>query len=174
MSSKLLPGEKPRKKDIGTTSYKKPGPPTPSKNGGRLSLQGNEVLREQNDTKTPKRVTPNRIRALFRKTSSKDNVEVGLPGRRMRWTFCNHSPKKLSKKFLPCTHSCHCLPLVRCPKTTCIPECKYEVLKKSKTNRWKKFFGNVWVCTSHLIFVLSMLVATHYIKSIISTGNIDN
>lgn len=51
--SKLLPGEKSRqKKDFGTTSYKKPGPPTPSKNGGRASLSGNEALplREPNTT----------------------------------------------------------------------------------------------------------------------------
>lgn len=84
---RLLPGDKPRqKKDFGTTSYKKPGPPTPSKNGGRLSLQGGEVqpLREVNST--PKKVsvvfllfgarfslsyclfqvTPNRIKALFK------------------------------------------------------------------------------------------------------------
>nr|CAI5848925.1 unnamed protein product [Callosobruchus analis] len=76
---KLLPGEKPRqKKDFGTTSYKKPGPPTPSKNGGRLSLQGNEVqpLREYNE-RTPKKVTtPSRIKALFMgKTSSKENSD---------------------------------------------------------------------------------------------------
>ncbi|KAJ8934122.1 hypothetical protein NQ314_013581 [Rhamnusium bicolor] len=78
---RLLPGEKPRqRKDFGTTSYKKPGPPTPSKNGGRLSLQGNEIqpLREHND-KTPKKVTPSRIRALFMgrssSTSLKENSE---------------------------------------------------------------------------------------------------
>lgn len=37
----LIPEEKPKRKDRvkDTTSYKKPGPPTPSKNGGRLSLQ---------------------------------------------------------------------------------------------------------------------------------------
>lgn len=76
---KLLPGEKPiRKKDFGTTSYKKPGPPTPSKNGGRLSLQGNEIhpMKEHTDTKTPKRSTPSRIKALFTGKSSRDNIEV--------------------------------------------------------------------------------------------------
>lgn len=83
MSTKLLPAEKPRnKKDIGTTSYKKPGPPTPSKNGGRLSLQGNEVREaapEQNaEAKTPKRMTPKRLKALFmgRNANGKDNSEV--------------------------------------------------------------------------------------------------
>lgn len=81
---RLLPNEKPRqKKDFGTTSYKKPGPPTPSKNGGRLSLQGNEVqpLREQNQRMTtPKKVTPSRIRALFmgRTNISRDNTEVDI------------------------------------------------------------------------------------------------
>ncbi|KAG5886049.1 hypothetical protein JTB14_009498 [Gonioctena quinquepunctata] len=77
--SKLLPGEKPRqKKDFGTTSYKKPGPPTPSKNGGRLSLQGNEVqpLREHNDRSPAKKITPSRIKALFMgRTSLRENSE---------------------------------------------------------------------------------------------------
>lgn len=31
------------KKEAGQTSYKKPGPPTPSKKGGRQSLQVNEI-----------------------------------------------------------------------------------------------------------------------------------
>ncbi|XP_044265384.1 nucleoporin nup211 [Tribolium madens] len=75
---KLLPGEKPRKKDFGTTTYKKPGPPTPSKNGGRLSLQGNEVHPSREpDGKTPKRSTPSRIKALFtgRNNSARDTGE---------------------------------------------------------------------------------------------------
>lgn len=83
--SRLLPNEKHRqKKDFGTTSYKKPGPPTPSKNGGRLSLQGNEIqpLREQNQrmTITPKKVTPSRIKALFmgRTNVARENTEVDI------------------------------------------------------------------------------------------------
>lgn len=85
MSTKLLPSEKPRnKKDIGTTSYKKPGPPTPSKNGGRLSLQGSECKdpsQEQqpnSEVKTPKRMTPGRLKSLFmgRNLNTKDNSEV--------------------------------------------------------------------------------------------------
>lgn len=81
MSTKLLPNEKPRnKKDIGTTSYKKPGPPTPSKNGGRLSLQGNEGKEHEQtgEVKTPKGITPKRLRALFmgRNVNTKDNSEV--------------------------------------------------------------------------------------------------
>ncbi|CAH1116630.1 unnamed protein product [Phaedon cochleariae] len=77
---KLLPGEKPRqKKDFGTTTYKKPGPPTPSKNGGRLSLQGNEILplREHNDRSPKKSITPSRLKALFMgRTNSRENSEV--------------------------------------------------------------------------------------------------
>lgn len=83
MSTKLLPGEKVRnKKDVGTTSYKKPGPPTPSKNGGRLSLVGSEArdpLQGQNcEVKTPKRATPKRIKALFmgRNAISKEHSEA--------------------------------------------------------------------------------------------------
>lgn len=84
MSTRLLPGEKPRnKKDIGTTTYKKPGPPTPSKNGGRLSMQGNEVhpRDHNNESKTPKRTTPSRLKALFmgKNSSVRDNSEVGRP-----------------------------------------------------------------------------------------------
>ncbi|KAH1001650.1 hypothetical protein HUJ04_005638 [Dendroctonus ponderosae] len=84
--SKLLPGEKPRqKKDFGTTSYKKPGPPTPSKNGGRASLQGNEPLPLRETNATHKQVTPGRIRTLFKglrdgMRASRDNSEVTLRG----------------------------------------------------------------------------------------------
>lgn len=39
MSSLLNTGQQ-KKKVVGTTSYKRPGPPTPSKNGGRLSFGG--------------------------------------------------------------------------------------------------------------------------------------
>ncbi|KAL3285957.1 hypothetical protein HHI36_000472 [Cryptolaemus montrouzieri] len=81
--SKLLPGDKPRKKDFGTTSYKKPGPPTPSKNGGRLSLQGNEVHPAREPPSEPKRSTPSRIRALFTgRNSSKSSSETSPPRRR--------------------------------------------------------------------------------------------
>lgn len=85
---KLIPGEKPRqKKDFGTTSYKKPGPPTPSKNGGRTSLQGSEIqpLREVNTAtaSTPKRITPSRIKALFMGrrdvATARENVENVTP-----------------------------------------------------------------------------------------------
>lgn len=96
---RLLPGEKPRqRKDFGTTSYKKPGPPTPSKNGGRLSLQGNEVqpLGEHND-KTPKKVTPSRIKALFMgRSSSKENSEVYCPSCELEDNFIPNVSDALS------------------------------------------------------------------------------
>ena len=46
-----------RKKCSGVTHYKRPGPPTPSKNGGRLSFGGiseppREILKESYDTNT--------------------------------------------------------------------------------------------------------------------------
>ncbi|KAJ1523844.1 hypothetical protein ONE63_010401 [Megalurothrips usitatus] len=79
-------------KDRGTTSYKKPGPPTPSKKAGRLSLQGKEdvtprvaALREHNESVTSQgtgilragKTTPSRLRALF--TSSKVANAATLP-----------------------------------------------------------------------------------------------
>ncbi|XP_050296425.1 uncharacterized protein LOC126736214 isoform X2 [Anthonomus grandis grandis] len=99
---KLLPGEKPRqKKDFGTTSYKKPGPPTPSKNGGRSSLTGNELpLRDgnnRNSTTPNKKVTPNRIRSLFKGFTkegftSRENAENVTPraSRRLSSLFKNN------------------------------------------------------------------------------------
>lgn len=84
MSTKLLPIDKPKKKDAGTTTYKKPGPPTPSKHGGRLSLQGSEqhprdVLRDSNADKTPKRTTPNKLMSLFSRSSLKESSENAVP-----------------------------------------------------------------------------------------------
>ncbi|XP_060536310.1 coiled-coil domain-containing protein 18-like isoform X2 [Cylas formicarius] len=81
---KLLPGEKTRpRKDFGTTTYKKPGPPTPSKNGGRLSLQGTEILPLREVNSGSKKVTPSRIKALFmggrRESTQRENVENGTP-----------------------------------------------------------------------------------------------
>lgn len=117
MSTRLLPGEKPRtKKDIGTTSYKKPGPPTPSKNGGRLSLQGSEVhprdaLREHNaDAKTPKRTTPSRLKALFmgRNSSVRDNSEVWFP-LYLEGVITDTLIPKLNSCFCQC-HKCKSAP----------------------------------------------------------------
>lgn len=59
-----------RKKMSGTTSYKRPGPPTPSKNGGRLSFGGNgdpqyrEILKDSN-----KKATPGKLKSLFSSSS---------------------------------------------------------------------------------------------------------
>ncbi|XP_052123724.1 early endosome antigen 1-like isoform X2 [Frankliniella occidentalis] len=79
-------------KDKQTTSYKRPGPPTPSKKAGRLSLQGKEdltprvaALREHNESMSSQgtgmlrvaKTTPSRLRALF--TSSKVANAATLP-----------------------------------------------------------------------------------------------
>ncbi|XP_022920789.2 putative leucine-rich repeat-containing protein DDB_G0290503 [Onthophagus taurus] len=99
MNTKLLPADKAlRKKEQGTTSYKKPGPPTPSKNGGRISLQGGELpkdgaLQDYNDLKTPKRTTPNKFKAFFlgrtslggrSSTSANPNIENQPPSPKNR------------------------------------------------------------------------------------------
>lgn len=77
MSSLLYAGQ--RKKMSGTTSYKRPGPPTPSKNGGRLSLGGTgevhsrQILKEINES--TKQQTPSTLRAIFsRKSLVRDEV----------------------------------------------------------------------------------------------------
>ncbi|XP_027840644.2 putative leucine-rich repeat-containing protein DDB_G0290503 isoform X2 [Aphis gossypii] len=66
----LIPNDRNKKKDRNQTSYKKPGPPTPSKNGGRVSLSGNQkiTLKESKETNTNKRrasSTPNKLFSLF-------------------------------------------------------------------------------------------------------------
>ncbi|XP_055300989.1 restin homolog isoform X1 [Sitodiplosis mosellana] len=69
-------------------AYKRPGPPTPSKNGGRLSLGGadlprGDVLREQNGgferpsiggntNKTSKKITPGKLSRIFSSSKLKD------------------------------------------------------------------------------------------------------
>ncbi|XP_025408109.1 uncharacterized protein PFB0145c-like isoform X2 [Sipha flava] len=69
-SENLIPNDRNKKKDRNQTSYKKPGPPTPSKNGGRVSLSGNAkiTLKESKDSNTNKRrasSTPNKLFSLF-------------------------------------------------------------------------------------------------------------
>ncbi|XP_026816306.1 putative leucine-rich repeat-containing protein DDB_G0290503 isoform X4 [Rhopalosiphum maidis] len=66
----LIPNDRTKKKDRNQTSYKKPGPPTPSKNGGRVSLTSNQktTLKESKETNTNKRrasSTPNKLFSLF-------------------------------------------------------------------------------------------------------------
>lgn len=71
--------------------YKRPGPPTPSKNGGRLSFGGTElprgdILKESNnnreissDSIVNKKITPNKTGRQFRSIfSSKGKDEVCL------------------------------------------------------------------------------------------------
>ncbi|XP_021932074.1 GRIP and coiled-coil domain-containing protein 2-like isoform X5 [Zootermopsis nevadensis] len=94
-TSMLLPSEKQRKKDRGQTSYKKPGPPTPGKNGGRLSFQGTEVLtpraplRESNDGACVRKAsTPSRLKSLFTNKNRRDeNTPVTPRGRRLSNIF---------------------------------------------------------------------------------------
>ncbi|XP_071635369.1 uncharacterized protein Mud isoform X1 [Temnothorax longispinosus] len=92
LSQSLLPEQKVRKKDRSQISYKKPGPPTPSKNGGRLSLQGNElrspssrVLRERNvDRKTT--TTPHSLKNIFTLKRQDENT-TSTPKRRLSNLF---------------------------------------------------------------------------------------
>ncbi|XP_055709183.1 myosin-2 heavy chain isoform X2 [Phlebotomus papatasi] len=92
MSSLLYAGQ--RKKMSGTTSYKRPGPPTPSKNGGRLSLGGTgevhprQILKEINES--TKQQTPSTLRAIFsRKSLARDENPTASPAARFRSIFRN-------------------------------------------------------------------------------------
>lgn len=78
------------------TAYKRPGPPTPSKNGGRLSFGGTDilwrtgdtVLREQNGIERPslggttskasKKITPGKLSRIFSSSKLKDEVRNKL------------------------------------------------------------------------------------------------
>ncbi|XP_017754837.1 PREDICTED: uncharacterized protein PFB0765w-like [Eufriesea mexicana] len=87
LSQSLLPEQKTKKKDRTQISYKKPGPPTPSKNGGRLSLQGNElkspnskILRERNKDRAT--TTPRTLKNLFISRRHDENIIVTPRGRR--------------------------------------------------------------------------------------------
>lgn len=77
------------------TAYKRPGPPTPSKNGGRLSLGGADasrvdVLREHNGigigrpsigsntSKASKKITPGKLSRIFSTSKLKDEVRNKL------------------------------------------------------------------------------------------------
>lgn len=77
------------------TAYKRPGPPTPSKNGGRFSLGGGsvdlprgDILREQNGAserpsisgtaKAAKKHTPGKFSRLFSTSKLKDEVRNKL------------------------------------------------------------------------------------------------
>ncbi|KYN20790.1 hypothetical protein ALC57_06696 [Trachymyrmex cornetzi] len=92
LSQSLLPEQKARKKDKSQISYKKPGPPTPSKNGGKLSLQGNEIrspssriLRERNvDRRTM--TTPHSLKNIFSLKRQDENA-TSTPKRRLSNLF---------------------------------------------------------------------------------------
>lgn len=76
------------------TAYKRPGPPTPSKNGGRLSLGGGDlprgdILRESNGrpsisglngalSKAAKKSTPGKFSRIFSTSKIKDEVRNKL------------------------------------------------------------------------------------------------
>ncbi|XP_014616009.1 PREDICTED: putative leucine-rich repeat-containing protein DDB_G0290503 [Polistes canadensis] len=85
LSQILLPEQKTKKRDRTQPSYKKPGPPTPSKNGGRLSLHGNElkspnsrILKERNvDRRTT--ATPRRTRGLLCNLRRQDENASNTP-----------------------------------------------------------------------------------------------
>ncbi|XP_072942528.1 uncharacterized protein [Epargyreus clarus] len=69
------------RKEVGITAYKKPGPPTPSKQAGRLSATDSELresLRVETEPNASRKTsTPSRIRALFR--SAKGDTVEGTP-----------------------------------------------------------------------------------------------
>ncbi|XP_026478846.1 uncharacterized protein LOC113385229 [Ctenocephalides felis] len=82
------------------TSYRKPGPPTPSKHAGRNSIGGRnslhssdlprDILKEKNDNKSTntgavkkaKASTPNRIKAMFGGSKTQQNNEFRRKSRR--------------------------------------------------------------------------------------------
>ncbi|KAJ0173995.1 hypothetical protein K1T71_010141 [Dendrolimus kikuchii] len=72
---------KQQRKEVGITAYKKPGPPTPSKQAGRLSATDSELresLRVEGDPHASRKTsTPSRLRSLFR--SSKVETADGTP-----------------------------------------------------------------------------------------------
>lgn len=84
MSSLLYNGQS-KKKTTGTTSYKRPGPPTPSKNAGRLSLGGlndptisKSILKESCDNlpSSSKKSTPGKWGNMFASSRVKDEVWI--------------------------------------------------------------------------------------------------
>ncbi|XP_052743721.1 repetitive organellar protein [Bicyclus anynana] len=77
-----------QRKEVGITAYKKPGPPTPSKQAGRLSATDSELresLRIEADPGARKTSTPSRIRSLFR--AAKNDTTEGTPRRRLSNIF---------------------------------------------------------------------------------------
>lgn len=84
MSSLLYNGQT-KKKAAGTTSYKRPGPPTPSKTAGRLSFGGlndpnvpKSILKESCDNlpTSSKKSTPGKWGSMFASSRVKDEVWI--------------------------------------------------------------------------------------------------
>ncbi|XP_047503414.1 thyroid receptor-interacting protein 11-like isoform X2 [Pieris napi] len=78
------------RKEVGITAYKKPGPPTPSKQAGRLSATDSELresLRvEAEPNASRKTSTPSRLRSLFRPNKN-DTTESTPRSRRLSNIF---------------------------------------------------------------------------------------
>ncbi|XP_059059563.1 putative leucine-rich repeat-containing protein DDB_G0290503 isoform X2 [Achroia grisella] len=85
-STMINGGGRPQRKEVGITAYKKPGPPTPSKQAGRLSATDSELresLRVEMDPQAQasrKTSTPSRFRAFFR--SARHDISDGTPRKR--------------------------------------------------------------------------------------------
>ncbi|XP_068620463.1 GRIP and coiled-coil domain-containing protein 2-like isoform X2 [Battus philenor] len=82
-------GSRQQRKEVGITAYKKPGPPTPSKQAGRLSATDSELresLRvEMEPQAARKTTTPSRLRSLF--SSSRNETVEGTPRSRRLSNF---------------------------------------------------------------------------------------
>ncbi|XP_075980964.1 uncharacterized protein LOC142979736 isoform X1 [Anticarsia gemmatalis] len=80
----------PQRKEVGITAYKKPGPPTPSKQAGRLSATDSELRESLRVEAEPypsrKTSTPSRLRSLFR-SSKTENTEGTPRSRRLSNIF---------------------------------------------------------------------------------------
>ncbi|XP_041984390.1 GRIP and coiled-coil domain-containing protein 2-like isoform X2 [Aricia agestis] len=81
-------GGKAQRKEVGITAYKKPGPPTPSKQAGRLSATDSELresLRVEAEPGARRTATPSRLFGLFR--GKQDTIEGTPRGRRLSNIF---------------------------------------------------------------------------------------
>ncbi|CAK1584762.1 unnamed protein product [Parnassius mnemosyne] len=79
-------GVRQQRKEVGITAYKKPGPPTPSKQAGRLSATDSELresLRVEADPHASRKTaTPSRLRSFFG-TARNDTIEGTPRSRRL-------------------------------------------------------------------------------------------
>ncbi|XP_037961883.2 protein MLP1 [Plutella xylostella] len=78
-----------QRKEVGITAYKKPGPPTPSKQAGRLSATDSELRESLRPdaaaaaAEARKTSTPSRLRSLFRSSRTETTVEGTPRSRRL-------------------------------------------------------------------------------------------